>query len=138
VRYQQKEVWHMETIELVQAAAEEQAERVSEDDWETIIGRWLKTEKAKTMLAHGEGISIADVLTTALGMKVESIGRAESTRAGIIFRKLGWSTPRRITLSDGTRERRVFPPPEEQAEQTAGAEVGLQVGLLGGRLDKTP
>ncbi len=128
VRYQQKETWHLDTIELVQAASVEQAERVSEDDWETLVVRWLETEKAKTMILHGEGISIADVLTTALGMRMDAIGRAESTRMGIIFRKLGWSMPRRVTLSNGTRERRVFPPePMAETEQLAEVEVGQNV-----------
>ena len=128
VRYQQKEPWHMETIELVQAAAEEQAERVSDDDWETAVIRWLETDKAKTMIMHNEGLSILDVLTTAIGMKAEAVGRAESTRMGIIFRRLGWSAPRRVTLADGTRERRLFPPePATHSEQSAELEVDQKV-----------
>lgn len=115
VRYKEKEAWHLDTKELVFAAAVEQAERVHEDDWETLIARWLETERAKSMISQGEGLSVVDALTLGLGMKSDGIGRAESTRAGIVFRKLGWTPPRRFTLSNGIRERRMFPPATERS-----------------------
>jgi predicted P-loop ATPase len=112
-RYESKEAWHLDTLDLVQDAAREQEARVHDDDWETLITRWLETDQAKTMLAMGEGLSIVDALVVGLRMKNDSIGRAESTRAGIIFRRLGWTLPRRVTLATGARERRMFPPPAE-------------------------
>lgn len=117
VRYQHKEAWHLDTLELIRAAQEEQAERVHEDDWDTIISRWLKSEQAKNMINLGEGLAIADVLVTCLGFEKERIHKSESTRVGVIFRKLGWShPPRRITIAaTGVRERRIFPPTEQSA-----------------------
>ncbi len=118
VRYEGKEAWHLDSMDLVTAAAGEQEERVHQDDWETPIARWLKSERASMMLREEEGLALADVLTNALSMKAESIGRAESTRAGIIMRRLGWSEPRRVTVrATGLRERRVFPVATEQSAE---------------------
>lgn len=116
VRYNQKETWHLDSIELIKAAQDEQAERVHEDDWETLIARWLLSDQAKIMLAKGEGLSVVDVLMTCLGFEKDKIHKPDSTRVGVILKNLGWSKPRKITMESGVRERRIFPPSEQSAE----------------------
>jgi putative DNA primase/helicase len=117
VRFEGGEKWHLDTPELTGMAREAQAERVHSDDWETIVARWLQTEKALYLLNQGNGISAAEVLQNALNLRAADIDRQSSTRVGIVLRALGWA--KRRVMVDGRREWRMFAPELPPTEQSA-------------------
>ena len=104
VRYEQGEKWHIESPELMRMASEIQGARVQEDSWETLVGRWLDTEKAKYLIDQGHGLSLADVASVALSIRAENLDKAVTTRVGIIMRKFGWTERRCVTIP-GTQNR---------------------------------
>lgn len=100
-RYRGREPWHVDTPELAQLCSDEQSDRKAPDDWIPIVERWLKSptvpdpdSTARDPLRHSLDISIglstADVLLGAIGMKPREITQAASVRAGFILRELGF------------------------------------------------
>lgn len=137
VRYREGEAWHLDSNELVVLASRVQLSRVLEDDWETLIARWLDSDAGKYEIGRGHGIAITDVLLLAVKLKEDKIETRTSTRAGIIMRKLGWGYRGRLTLpGKRLRERRLFQSKAEwemavaktASEQPAGVEVVQEGG----------
>lgn len=101
------EWWH-----LPDDAEEEQEERFFEDSWQGRIHIWLegrdKRDNAYTNRLYGtriEWTTTDELLLHALNVDTARHGRPEQMRVSGIMKRLGW-LPKRVTLEDGTRERR--------------------------------
>lgn len=113
-RFERGEPWHLDTQELRELAAEEQAQREERDDWETIVREWLECptvpiqgyQDSRRRLNLSEGLTTADVLLGALGFSPERISPAATKRVGHSLRALGFS-PRQLR-EGGSRVRRYF------------------------------
>jgi len=84
--------WHLTDRDVVAHAKREQDDRYQEDPWQITIDMWLRKDAARA--AHG--VTVAQVLADALELEARFRGRAESTRAGAVLRRLGW-LPRQET-----------------------------------------
>lgn len=102
VRFERGEAWHVDTAELAALCAAEQEERFEADAWEGPIGDYV------THAGHPErrtaGVTLGDVLETAIGVKADRWDKPAQMRATAVLRRLGWerSNPRR---GGGKRER---------------------------------
>jgi predicted P-loop ATPase len=94
-------------------AAVEQEQRITDDPWEEPIVEWLSDATRKS-LKH---VSISRLLTDAVGMTTEKMGRSHQTRVGRIMTRLGWKRDRkRIDGSANPKTVYVRPPdPGERA-----------------------
>lgn len=106
-RYESKEVWHVDSVDLAERCKQEQSEREEIDPWVQIVEPWLEGEYAQS-LARDKGIGTVDVLRSAIGMASDRIDRAAETRVGQVLRYLKWE-PTRPRI-DGVRVRKYFPP----------------------------
>jgi len=112
VRYQTGEPWHIDTNELAALCQVEQADRQAPDDWIPIVETWLQHPSipdgygARTSVKLSEGLTTADVLLGAIGMRAMDIDQRASTRAGHVLRELGFEPKQRREAGD--RVRRYF------------------------------
>jgi predicted P-loop ATPase len=74
-------VWWLETGELVEAAAQEQADRFDGDPWEEIIGRWCEDRPS---------ISVSEVLSCCLDKPRAQWTQGDKNRVARCLRRLGW------------------------------------------------
>lgn len=88
-------VWWPQTQVERQAAEDEQEQRFAADDWETIIGDWLR-------LNGKVEVTPAAIMDEALEIKARDWGRSEQMRVGDAMRRLGWHKAR---MSDLARTR---------------------------------
>lgn len=101
-RYHQNEPWWLDA-EHNQAATLQQDDRYVQDIWTPKVHGWLNDQLLRS---H---ITVADVATGALGLRIEECGRAEQTRLGIILGRAGWKSEQ-VRIGRGLRERRYYPP----------------------------
>jgi predicted P-loop ATPase len=90
-RYSAGEKWWLDTLPLVEIAAEEQAARYQGDPWEEIMSPWLE---ART------GTSISEVLEKCIGKPQALWTQGDKNRIGRCLRALGWE---RYRERDGER-----------------------------------
>jgi predicted P-loop ATPase len=91
VRYKAGETWWPSLSETSLFEAEQEA-REEIDPWTNAVAEWLKTTKAKDMLAKRGGyLTTADVLEFGLHVKVADIDKAKQMRVGrILSRSVKW------------------------------------------------
>lgn len=110
-RFKNGEAWHVDSAELAKLCEGEQADRQAPDDWIPIVAEWLKAptlpsgHQERRILDIAEGVTTADVLLGAIGMKVENISNAASTRAGHALRALNYVPTPNAVRRDGARVR---------------------------------
>ncbi|HMF76410.1 MAG TPA: hypothetical protein VK604_12170 [Bryobacteraceae bacterium] len=73
----------METAELAEAAAEEQADRYEGDPWEEPIGRWIENRPS---------VSVSDVLSRCLEKPKAQWTQMDKNRVARSLKALGWET----------------------------------------------
>ena len=96
-RYESREVWHVDSIELAERCKDEQAEREQVDPWVQFGTEWLSEQYPLIRngiddydrVDPGNGITTAEFLRGAIGMAKDRIDRAVETRAGQVLRHLG-------------------------------------------------
>lgn len=98
--YHEGQAWWLDDPALVSEQAEQAAGRLASDDWEGCIQKFTSTRKEM-------GVTVADLLTDCLGMKLQDITRGHSMRVGKILTILRWS--RRQVRTPWGREWRYFP-----------------------------
>jgi predicted P-loop ATPase len=105
VRWQRKEVWHIDTPELRGLCEREQEARLEIDGWEEKVVRWLNdpTKFSRTPVTvepgsvfkgikpfdGSRGVTTADVLEHAVGKLVGQWTNGDSQRIGRVLRRLG-------------------------------------------------
>jgi putative DNA primase/helicase len=82
--YRAGEPWHLTDGGIITQAVEEQAKRQESDSWEAAVSKWLKGQ-------GGGFVTTADVLTKAIGMRLDQTDKRASNRAGAVMRRLGWT-----------------------------------------------
>ncbi len=80
-RFDAGAAWWLETGELVDAAAQEQADRFDGDPWEELIARWCEDR---------ERASVSEVLSCCLDKPKAQWTQADKNRVARCFRGLGW------------------------------------------------
>jgi predicted P-loop ATPase len=80
-RYRRGDPWWLETPDLSKAAEKAQDARYQSDAWEDIVAEWLP--------GHTE-VTIADILGGPLDKHRSKWERSDTTRVGIILRRLKW------------------------------------------------
>lgn len=85
------EKWWLDTPELVEIAAEEQAARYQGDPWDEVITPWLEVR---------DSTSISELLEKCLAKPQAQWTQADKNRVGRCLRTLGWEQYR---LRDGQR-----------------------------------
>jgi predicted P-loop ATPase len=74
-------VWWLETVELVQMAADQQVDRYEGDPWEEVIAPWVESQAS---------VSISEVLEKCL-QKLQALWtQTDKNRAARCLRALGW------------------------------------------------
>jgi putative DNA primase/helicase len=108
--YKANVAWWLDDDGAEQLAKEQQAGRMTEEPWETIVAAWLATPtREETEQGHAyavphditKGVLVADVLRHALHLKPEQMRGEPTNRVGAILGRLGW-TSRRCEV-DGVR-----------------------------------
>lgn len=116
VRYRAREPWHIDSAELATLCETEQADRRAPDDWIPIVEKWLEAptvpdpqstarDPVRHALDGAAGITTADVLLGAIGMKPGDISPAASTRAGFVLREIGYHPDPNPKTREGKRVR---------------------------------
>jgi predicted P-loop ATPase len=124
-RYQSKERWWVDSLELRDVCEAEQADRTPVDPWVPIVQRWLGEGYVLVPDGAGgydrvnpaNGLTTTDLLKGAISMHNERIDRAAETRAGQVLRHLGWEARQIRTGSE--RVRRYFAPAQPVTTDTA-------------------
>ncbi len=80
-RFDAGAAWWLETGELVEAAAQEQADRFDGDPWEELIARWCEDR---------ERASVSEVLSCCLDKPKAQWTQADKNRVARCFRGLSW------------------------------------------------
>jgi predicted P-loop ATPase len=80
-RFDAGAVWWLDSNELVDAAAEEQADRFDADPWEEIIGHWCENRISA---------SISEVLSLCLDKPKAQWTQTDKNRVARCFHALGW------------------------------------------------
>ena len=83
IRFRANEKWWLDSKELNDAAAEEQAARFDSDIWEEPIARWLDQEQP-------DQVTVLRVLTAAVRKAQEHCQPADKNRAARCLTALGW------------------------------------------------
>jgi predicted P-loop ATPase len=73
--------WWLDSSDLVQAAAHEQADRFDSDPWEEVIARWCETRSSA---------SVSEVLSSCLDKLKAQWTQADKNRVARCFHALGW------------------------------------------------
>lgn len=107
--FRAEERWHPTSDEQQKLFAPEQEAREIIDPWESIIGRYLRTQVISR-------ITVDELLTDCLKVEVGKIDRAkqQATTVGIAMKRLGWRRKRDTT---GHREHYYVPPDGWGAEE---------------------
>ena len=80
-RFSSGEKWWLDTPDLVETAAEEQAARYQGDPWEEVIGPWLEVRSST---------SVSELLEKCLGKPQAQWTQGDKNRVGRCLRSLGW------------------------------------------------
>jgi hypothetical protein len=110
--------WHLTSEEIRREQAEQVEDRRSVDVWEEKVLSYLRAHEPRLRQARGpdRGVSLSEVLESALSLPTEKWGQGEQNRANRILRALGWErkNPRLPGVDTATgkqkREWRWFPP----------------------------
>lgn len=102
-RYQNGEPWWLDVEEQRRAAADQQDDRYAQDIWAGQVHRWLNQQLLR------DHVTVEEVATQALGLKIEECGRSEQTRLGVILSRAKWKSAQ-VRIGGGLRERRYYPP----------------------------
>ena len=94
VRFDQNEPWHVDSRELAELCAEQQAGRVIVDPWATRIAAWVETMSTKQKLREQGYLTVVDALSLCLEIPAERQDRSASIRVGQAFGRIGWSRRR--------------------------------------------
>lgn len=98
-RFEQGAIWWLDTMELVTAAAQEQADRFDADPWEELIARWIDCR---------DSASMSEVLSSCLDKPRPHWTQGDKNRVARCFRSLGWERYReRVGTTLGWRYRRI-------------------------------
>jgi len=101
-RYQQGEVWWLDTAELNNAAAAEQDERYEEGVWDSLILDWVKdpvqrhdpAQESPIPLEPYESdatrVTITDVLVHCIGKSLDKHSQADRNQVARCLRRAGW------------------------------------------------
>jgi len=116
-RYESKERWWVDSLELRNLCEAEQADRTPVDPWVPIVEQWLADGYVLVPDGNGgfdrvnpaEGLTTTDVLRGAISMHKERIDRAAEMRAGQVLRHFGWER-RRVRIGSD-RAWKYFGPP---------------------------
>jgi Virulence-associated protein E/Domain of unknown function (DUF3854) len=81
VRFDGGAAWWLDSSDLMNAAAEEQADRFEGDPWEEVIARWCEDRPS---------ISVSEVLSCCLDKPKAHWMQADKNRVARCFRALGW------------------------------------------------
>jgi len=118
--YKAKQPWHLDTDGGDLLAREQQAARMTEEPWETIVADWLASPTHTVFdggtphpepLDLGRGLLVAEVLQHALKIKPEHMKGEPVNRVAAILARLGW-TNRRSKVG-GARAMRWYAPADD-------------------------
>jgi predicted P-loop ATPase len=98
VRYERGERWWLDTPELNDQAAEEQADRYETDPWQELVEEYCSPK---------DSVSIAEVLTSI--KPKDRWDRRDQMRVARCLKALGWDRHRARGVGVGPREWRYFP-----------------------------
>ena len=80
-RFDRGFLWWLETAELVQEAAAEQADRYEEDPWEELVARWIEDRPSA---------AVGEVLSLCLDKPRAQWTQSDKNRVARCFQALGW------------------------------------------------
>jgi Virulence-associated protein E/Domain of unknown function (DUF3854) len=80
-KFDNGDVWWLDTVDLVQMASDQQIERYEGDPWEEVIGPWLEARSSA---------SISEVLEKCLQKAQALWTQSDKNRAARCLRTLGW------------------------------------------------
>ena len=109
-QYRSGAKWWMETPELLQAAADEQADRYEEGPWDALITSWLNDPHQRLdedghpvgeFTSDRESVTRADILRHCIGKDPEKWTPTDSMAVSKCLRHLGWERYR-----SGPRDKR--------------------------------
>ena len=81
VRFDAGAVWWLDSCELIDAAAEEQADRFEADPWEEVMARWCENRSSA---------SVSEILSCCLDKPKAQWTQTDKNRVARCFRALGW------------------------------------------------
>lgn len=119
-RYESREPHWIESAEVQQLAAEEQAERTPVDPWLEIFAAWLEKPNQQIRLGmddyvrldiEHDGLTTDEALRGAIGMSSDRLDRMSEMRAGACLRELGYV---RYRVRRGDRRVYAYFRPESQ------------------------
>jgi hypothetical protein len=111
----------------------EQADRQAPEDWVPIVAEWLQRPTLpdgaheRRLLDTSDGITTADVLLGAIGMRAADINNAHSTRAGRVLRDLSFKPSPNPVHRYGERVR-VYTKVADTAGVAGCADEGVPTG----------
>lgn len=117
VRYKAKERWWPELNERPMLEGEQEKRQVDNVDvWEDEVKIWLSGDHAKKLIVTNGGITTAQILKHALGMKLEFCDHSHAVRIGrIMSYGLGWQKKRQRS---GRQRDYLYAPPGESVVST--------------------
>jgi len=91
-RFQSKERWWVDSVELRRLCEAEQEDRTPQDPWIHFAREWFTREGMDDpdRIDPAKGITTAEFLRGAISMNKDRVDRAAETRAGHVLRELGW------------------------------------------------
>lgn len=104
VRYHRGDKWWLDSAELNLAGDRERANRYDGDPWDSIIAEWIERPAPRCDLTghpimpfstDGDSTTIADVLTHAVGKRVDQWTQTDKARVARVLKSLGWERYRR-------------------------------------------
>lgn len=105
VRFKRGDRWWLDSPELNAAAAEEQEDRFEGDPWDPIIRQWIASPCARPdggggflpMTSNRESVTVADILTHAIGKRPELWTQHDKNRVARCLRAMKWERYRART-----------------------------------------
>jgi putative DNA primase/helicase len=93
------ETWWLDSAQLNRDAAKEQSDRVQADPWDSTVLDWSADPQPKTvsdapLLSKPGQVTVAELLTHAIGKSVDKWDRADEMRVSHILVKSGWRRKR--------------------------------------------
>lgn len=91
-RYERREPWHLDTVELVELAAVEQDQRYEGDPWDSIIWEWVEGARSAFTESRPEkafSVTNAELLSRALKKPEAAWQQADKYRIGRVMRRHG-------------------------------------------------
>lgn len=135
--YDKGEKWHIDSAALAKLCEEEQADRETPDDWISFVEAWLENptipdpqnngrEVVRRRLVLSDGITTGEALVGAVNMRAADIKPADTSRMGVVLRKLKYKP--RQQREEGERVRRYFHVPAGTADGSGCDGGGCDTG----------